>query len=196
MVRLHRMTIVVASAGMLLLLASCGQTSAGSAGNASQPGLSGTPGTAQLVKTGIVPTKVPLHPSATPTPPTQLNGNVTLQITSVPHNASESIGLTLNNATNSTILFSDHLTECTVVLLQVQTQSAATGGTWQAVAPCKLMIATRLHELAAGKSLSITLTAPGGQWASGLYRALLSYVPSGADHKLQTVFSSSFSVGS
>ncbi|MGH2497685.1 MAG: hypothetical protein ACRDIV_23530 [Ktedonobacteraceae bacterium] len=196
MVRLHRMTIVVASAGMLLLLAGCGQNSTGSEGNASPPGLTGTPGTAQLVKTGIVPTKVPLHPSPTPTAPTQLNGNVTLQITAVPQNAGESIALTLNNSTNQTILFSDHLTECTVVLLQVQPQSAASSGTWQAVAPCKLMIVTRLHELKAGKSLSVTLTPPGSQWTPGLYRALLSYVPSGADHKLQTVFSPSFQIGS
>ena len=196
MVRLHRMTIAIASAGMLLLLASCGQNATGSGGNVSQPGLSGTPGTAQLVKTGIVPTKVPLHPSPTPTAPAQLNGKVTLQIHAVPQNAGESIALTLNNSTNQTILFSDHLTECTVVLLQLQPQAAASSGTWQAVAPCKLMTPTRLLSLTQGKSLTITLIPPGGRWIPGLYRALLSYIPSGADHTPQTVFSPSFQVGS
>jgi hypothetical protein len=186
MIRLHRLTILIACAGMLLLLVACGQNSTGS--NASPPGLSGTPGTAQLVKTGIVPTNVPLHPA-------QLHGNVTVQITAVPHQAGESLALTLTNATNQTILFSDHLTECSVVLLQLQSSSATSSGTWQTVAPCRAELATRLHTLEAGKNLAITLTAPGGQWTPGLYRVLLSYIPSGANHHSQAVFSPSFQVG-
>jgi hypothetical protein len=192
--RLYRLTTLIVSAGMLLFLAACGQNSNGSGSSPSQPGLTGTSGTAQLVKTGIVPTKVPLHPSPTPTAPTQLTGKVTLRLDATPQNASASIAMTLNNQTNQGILFSDHLTECTVVLLQVQ--SPANSGIWQAVAPCKLMIVTRLHSLANGKTLAITLIPPGGQWAPGLYRALLSYFSSGANQKLQTVFSSSFQVGS
>jgi hypothetical protein len=179
---------------MLLFLAACGQNFSGS--SASQPGLTGTSGTAQLVKTGVVPTKVPLHPSPTPTAPAQLTGKVTLQIDTIPHNASASMVLTLNNQTNQQILFSDHLTECTVLVLQVQPQPPTSSGIWQAVAPCKLMTATRLHSLANGKILTITLIPPGGQWTPGLYQALLSYIPGGTDHKLQTVFSPSFQVGS
>jgi len=181
---------------MLLLLAACGQYSNGSGNNATQPGISGTPGTAQLVKTGIVPTKVPLHPSPTPTTPAQLTGKVTLQIDTIPQHTGDSLVLTLNNQTNQEILFSDHLTECTVLLLQVQPQSPVSSGTWQAVAPCREMIVTRLHSLANGKTLTVRLFPPGGQWASGLYRAMLSYIPGGADHKLQIVFSPSFQIGS
>jgi hypothetical protein len=192
--RLYRLTILIISAGMLLFLAACGQNSTGS--SASQPGLTGTSGTAQLVKTGIVPTVIPLHSSPTPNAPAQLTGKVILQIDMIPQHASNSMVLTLNNQTNQEILFSDHLTECTVLLLQVQPQSPASSGTWQAVAPCKLMILTRLHSLTSGKTLTITLIPPGGQWAPGLYHALLSYLPGGADHKLQTVFSPSFQVGS
>lgn len=192
--RLYRLTILIVSAGMLLLLAACGQNFTGN--SASQPGLSGTSGTAHLVKTGTLPTKVPLHSSPTPTAPAQLTGNVILQIDTIPQNASASMVLTLKNQTNQQILFSDHLTECTVLLLQEQPQSPASSGTWQAVAPCKLMIVTRLHSLANGKTLTITLMPPGGQWTPGLYRALLSYLPGGADHKIQTVFSPSFQVGS
>ncbi len=177
---------------MLLLVAACGQNFSGSSG--SQPGLTGTPGTAQPVKTGIVPTRDPLHPSPTPTGPAQLTDKVTVQLVTIPQQISDSMVLTIDNQTNQQIFFSDHLSECTVLLLQVQ--SPTNSGTWQAVAPCKLMIATRLHMLAAGKTLTITLTAPGGQWTSGLYRALLSYVPSGADHTPRTVFSPSFQVGS
>jgi hypothetical protein len=194
--RLYRLTILIVSAGMLLFLAACGQNSTGNGSSSSQPGLTGTSGTAQLVKTGIVPTKVPLHPSPTPTAPAQLTGKVILQIDTIPQQASASMVLTLNNSTNQEILFSDHLTECSVLLLQVQPQLPANSGTWQAVAPCKLMIVTRLHSLTSGKTLTITLIPPGGQWAPGLYHALLSYIPGGVDHKLQTVFSPSFQVGS
>ena len=177
---------------VLLLLAACGQNFGGSGSSSSQPGLSGTPGTAQIVKTGIVPTNVPLQPSQTA--PAQLSGKVTLQITTSPQRTGDAVIFTINNSTNQQILFSDHLSECTVLLLQVQ--SPATGGTWQAVAPCKLMTVTRLHMLEAGKTLTITLTPPGGQWTPGLYQALLSYIPAGAGHTLRTVFSSSFQVGS
>lgn len=193
MIRFYRPTLLLASAGMLLLLAACGQNFSGSGNGSSQPGLSGTPGTAQVVKTGIIPTGVPLHPSPTPTAPTQLTGKVTVQLARVPQQVGDSMVFTINNQTNQQILFSDHLTACTVLLLQVESPGS---GTWQAVALCKLMTVTRLHTLEAGKTLSITLTPPGSQWTPGLYRALLSYAPSGADRTLRTVFSPSFQVGS
>lgn len=193
MIRRHRPVLLLAGAGMLLLLAACGQNFSGSGSSSSQPGLSGTPGTAQLVRTGI-PTRIPSHPSPTPTAPTQLAGKVTVQLTTVPRQASDAMVLTINNQTNQQILFSDHLSECTVLLLQVE--SPADSGTWQAVAPCKLMTVTRLHTLEAGKTLTVTLTPPGSPWTPGLYRALLSYIPAGADHTVRTVFSPSFQVGS
>ena len=194
MVRLDKVRIVIAGTGMLLLLAACGQNFSGSGSNTSQPGQSGTPGTAQVVKTGIVPTKVPIHPSPTPTSPVQQTGKVTVQLTTIPQQVSDRMVLTIVNSTNQQILFADHLSECTVLLLQVQ--SPASSGLWQAVAPCKLMTPTRLHALEAGKTLTVTLIPPGNQWTPGLYRALLSYVPSGAGHTPQTVFSPSFQVGS
>lgn len=180
---------------MLLLLAACGQNFGGSGSSSSQPGLSGTSGTAQLVKTGIVPTRVSLHPSPTPTAPTQLAGKVTLQIDTVPQRTSDSMVFTLNNQTNQKILFPDHLTDCTVLLLQVQPQSSINSGIWQPVALCKLMIVTRLHSLTSGQTLTVTLKVPGNQWAAGLYRALLTYSITGANQKLQTVFSPTFQVG-
>jgi hypothetical protein len=189
MVRLYRLTILLASAGMLLLLAGCGQNSSGS--SASQPGLTGTPGNAQQVK----PTKIPLRPSPTPSTTALLAGKVILQVDAVPQNAGDSIAMTLHNQTNQVILFSDHLSECTVVLLQVQPQSAASNGIWQTVALCRLMIVTRLHQLDPGKTLSITLKPPAGLWQAGLYRGLLSYLISGTNQKLQAVSSPSFQIG-
>lgn len=194
MIRLNRSTLLLASAGMLLLLAACGQNFNGSSSSTSQPGLTGTSGTAQLVKTGIVPTRVPSHPSPISTAPTQLTGKVTVQLATIPQQVTDSMMFIIDNQTNQQILFSDHLSECTVLLLQVQ--APASSGTWQAVAPCKLMTATRLHTLEAGKTLTITLKPPASQWTPGLYRALLSYIPAGAGHTLRTVFSSSFQVGS
>ena len=94
---------------------------------------------------------------------------------------------TINNQTNQEIVFSDHLSECTVLLLQVQ--SPANSGLWQPVAPCKLMTVTRLHSLKAGQTLTVTLKAPGNQWPTGLYRALLTYAITGANQKLQAVYS-------
>lgn len=190
MVRLHRSTIVIASAGMLLLLTGCGVNTTGN--SSSQPGFTGTPGNAQLVKTGV-PTNAPAT-SPTPSPPAVLTGKVTLQIDTMPQQASDAIMVSLHNQTNQVIVFADHLTECTVLLLQVQPQSPTNSGTWQAVAPCRLMIATRLHALEPGQTLTIKLIPPGGQWVSGLYRAVLSYIPSGADHRAQTIFSPSFQV--
>jgi hypothetical protein len=189
-IRLHKPALLLASAGMLLLLAGCGQNFNGS--GASQPGLGGTPGTAQLVKTGTVSTSVSPQPSQTA--PGQLTGKVTLQIVTMPGRASDAVVFTLKNQTSQEILFSDHLSECTVLVLQVQ--SPANSGLWEAVAPCKLMTPTRLLTLGAGKSLTITLAPPGGQWTPGLYRALLNYAPSGADHTLRAIFSPSFQAGS
>lgn len=194
MIRLSRATLVIAGAGLLLLLVACGQNFSGTgSSSSSQPGLTGTPGTAQVVKTGIVSTRVPLHPSPTPTAPAQLSGKVTVQIDTVPKGASDSLVFTIDNQTNQQILFADHLSECTVLLLQVQ--SPPNSGLWQTVAPCKLMTVTRLHTLPSGQTLTVTLKAPGNQWAAGIYRAVLTYSITGANQKLQTVFSPTFQVG-
>lgn len=188
MIRLNRLKmILIASAGMLLLLAGCGTNYTGS--GASPTGIAGTPGTA------IAVTRIPGHASPTPSTvatATGPKGTVTLQLSAVPQQSSDPVMLTLNNQTDQTILFSDHLTECTVVLLQLQLPNS---GTWQAVAPCRLMTVTRLLSLASGKALTIKLIPPGGQWVSGTYRAMLSYILPGAQRKLQTVFSPNFQVG-
>ena len=187
MVRLKGKVLLLASAGTLLLLAGCGTNYTG--GSPSPTGIAGTPGTA------IAVTRVPGRGSPTASPiatATGPKGTVTLQLTTVPQHSSDAIVLTLNNQTGQTILFSDHLTDCTVVLLQMQ---SANIGTWQAVAPCRLMTPTRLLSLASGKALTIKLVPPGGRWVSGLYRSLMSYILPGANQQLQTVFSPNFQVG-
>lgn len=133
-------------------------------------------------------------PSPSSTATARPTGEVTLQIDTVPRHASDTMTFTLNNQTNQVIYSSDHLTECTVVLLQLERQSSGSG-TWQAVAPCRREIVTRLPTLAPGKNLTVTLIPPGDQWVRGLYRVLLSYFSSGEANGLKTVSSPSFQVG-
>jgi hypothetical protein len=174
-VRCYRLIILIgASLAILMILASCGQ-------NAPDTSSSSTGSTV-----------TPLRLSPTPSTTLPPAGEVTLHVASV---TPYTITIILANKSNQTILFSDHLTECTVILLQLIPQGMSSKQ-WQAVAPCKKEILTRLHTLAPGKDLTVVLTAPGGQWVPGLYRTLLTYSLSGASATPRTVFSSSFQMGS
>lgn len=120
--------------------------------------------------TNTTPTNVP-SPAATTTPlPTASGGPVTLRVGATSYHSGDTISVTLSNQSTQAIYFPDHLTNCTVILLQLQVN-----GSWQSVNACKLMTPTRLHKLEAGKSLTIDLTPPPSLWAVGLYRATLSY---------------------
>ncbi len=162
-----------ASLAMLMILASCGQNA---------------PGTASSSGNSIV---TPLRLSPTPSTTLSATGKVTLSAHSVTPNT---ISITLSNKTKQTILFPDHLTECNVILLQWIPRGIGSEQ-WQAIAPCRSEIATRLHMLAPGKNLTVALTAPGNQWMPGHYRALLTYFLSGTRATPRTVFSASFQLG-
>lgn len=159
---------------ILMVLASCGQNFRATSGSPADS--SGTP--VQLSPTIIRST-----------------GGVVLHVNAVPQQGSDTISITLANQTNQAILFPDHLTECTVILLQLIAQGVG-NGQWQAVAPCRREMQTQLHMLAPGKNLTIALTSPGGQWVPGLYRASLTYFLSEARLTSKTVLSFSFPVGS
>ncbi len=175
MVRRCRLIILIGvNLAILMVLASCGQNFRGTSGSPADS--SGTP--VQLSPTIIRST-----------------GGVVLHVDAVPQQGSHTISFTLANQTNQTILFPDHLTECSVILLQLIAQGVD-NGQWQAVAPCRREMPTQLHMLAPGKNLTIALTSPGGQWASGLYRASLTYFLSEARLTSKTVFSFSFPLGS
>ena len=175
MVRCYRLMLQIgASLAILMVLASCGvnvpATSSSSADS------TGTPSRPSPTLSATLP---PTH-------------GVTLRVDTV---TQHTISITLANQSNQTILFSDHLTDCTIILLQLIPQGVG-NGQWQAVAPCRREILTRLYTLAPRKDLVVALTAPGSQWVPGLYRALLTYFFSGARATLKTVFSPSFPVGS
>ena len=110
-------------------------------------------GTVTLHASPTVPPSVttdPSHPAVT--------GFVTLRTDALTYRASDVIYVTVSNQRAQTIQFLDHLTNCTVVLLQ-----GNNSGFWASLNLCKLMIVTRVHTLGSGQRLSVTLPAPPTQ---------------------------------
>lgn len=107
--------------------------------------------------TGTTPTQQP------PTSP------ITLQVGAARYQPGSTISVTIKNQSNQTVYFSDHKTNCTVLLLERQTAN-----TWTPIAPCRLMIATRIHSLQAGDTLEVKFTTTS-QWSTGSYHARLDY---------------------
>lgn len=153
----------------LVLLAGCGSKSATS--GASQP----NPGT----------------PKAS-----TRTGTVIVQVDKTFYQAEETITVTIKNQSTHTIAIPDHLTNCTVVLLQhQQMRLQADDPGIRDANPCKLMTATRMHELAAGQKLVVQLSAPKNGWRTGWFLATLSYRSASSASTFTTVSSSAFTIG-
>ncbi|HEY6407440.1 MAG TPA: hypothetical protein VIY29_08230 [Ktedonobacteraceae bacterium] len=117
------------------------------------------------------------------------SGFVTLRTDAPSYRTSDAITVTVSNQRAQTIQFLDHLTNCTVVLLQHNVN-----GSWESLNLCKLMIVTRVHTLEPGQSLMVKLIAPANQWLPGLYRVSLSYeVPQDSSYAL-TIYSAIFQI--
>ena len=116
-------------------------------------------------------------------------GSVTVGTDAPTYRTGDAIAVTLSNQSLQTILFPDHLTYCTIVLLQRQEDES-----WESINLCKLMIMTRMHSLEAGHNLMVKLVAPPNQWMSGLYRVKLSYGTSLQSNHLITIYSAVFHV--
>jgi len=114
---------------------------------------------------------------------------VTVGADAATYRTGDAIAVTLSNQSLQTILFPDHLTFCTVVLLQRQVNAS-----WESISLCKLMIVTRIHSLDAGHSLTVRLAAPSNQWLPGLYRVKLGYTASGQANHMVTIYSAVFQV--
>jgi hypothetical protein len=128
--------------------------------------------------TGTTPTQPPTSP-------------ITLQVGSARYQPGSTISVTIKNQSNQTVYFTDHKTNCTVLLLERQTAN-----TWEPVAPCRLMIATRIHSLQASDTLEVKLTTTN-QWPTGSYHARLDYSnKAGVGNAVPTtVYSSTFLLG-
>jgi len=134
----------------------------------------------------------PGSPAATSTALTPSGQGVLAQMSAALYHPGQAMVVHILNHTAHTIVFANHQTNCTVVLLQMQT-----GSLWQSVAVCKLMTVTKLFSLGAGKSLSVTLTPAPSAWSAGPYRIAFRYAsasPAGSG-TFQTIFSALFRVG-
>lgn len=178
MKRIYRLLVPLSVCVVLTLLAGCGPYSTNSSASST------TPNTA-VVKTAT-PVKKPIPtPRATPTPPPHSlrTGPVTLNVGASVYQPGDTIVFTLNNQGGQTIHFPNHLTDCSVVLLQ-----HLVNGTWIPVAPCRLMILTAFLSLGSGQEFVVKLAAPR---ASGIYQGVLTYSVPGAR---RTIFSGEFQV--
>jgi hypothetical protein len=176
MLRRYRLMILIGtSLALFLTLAGCGLHNRGTAGSPAD-------------SAGTV---LPLSPRSNASVSTD---GVLLRVDGLPPSGGDPISITLLNRSNQMLVFPDHLTACSTILLQVMPPRGGSGQ-WQEVAPCRRAIQTRLHTLAPGQHLTVTLTPPGEQWERGLYRAALTYALSAARSTSKTVFSSSFSLG-
>lgn len=141
------------------------------------------------------PTKVASVFASTSTPTTRA-GSVALHTDRSLYRANDTISITLNNQKDQTIYFPDHLTNCTVILLQRQKAQPQTGDNGQTgINPCLLASATRMHSLSSGQRLVVQLVAPKSGWPAGLYSATLSYHTASAAGSPTTVSSAAFVVG-
>jgi len=111
---------------------------------------------------------------------------VTLNANASVYQPGDTIVLTLDNQSGQTIHFPDHLTDCTVILLQ-----HLVNGTWAPVTFCRLETVTRFHSLNPGQVLVVKLIAPFGHWPPGTYRGVLDYFAPGSS---RTIFSGDFQV--
>jgi hypothetical protein len=118
-------------------------------------------------------------------------GPVTVGTDTPIYRTGDAIAVTLSNQSLQTILFPDHQSSCTVVLLQRQVNES-----WESINLCKLMIVTMMHSLDAGYRLKVKLVALPNQWMPGLYRVKLSYSNSLQSNHLVIIFSAVFQVQS
>lgn len=114
--------------------------------------------------------------------------SVTLLPGALTYQTADTIQVTIANQGTIAISFPDHHTNCTVLQLERRVANS-----WELVAACTRMIATRLYTLQAGQSMDVTLQAPG-QWPGGVYQARLDYQV-GAQGSRATVVSREFQIG-
>ena len=139
MLRCYRLMVLIGtSLALFLTLAGCGLNNRDIAGSPAD-------------SAGTV---LPLSPRSNASAPTD---GVLLRVDGLPHSGGDPISITLLNRSNQTLVFPDHLTACSTILLQLMPQGGGSGQ-WQEVAPCRRAIHTRLHTLAPGQNLTVTLT--------------------------------------
>lgn len=102
--------------------------------------------------------------------------------------ATGAVNVTIHNGSNQTIMATDHHSYCTMVTVQQQIN-----GVWTALAPCKLMIATRAIEIATQTTMTQKVSATTSGWAKGTYRITFGFITPGAATQ-NTISTSNFTV--
>jgi hypothetical protein len=186
LLRIHRLLSIFCVLTALALLAGCGSNT-----TANQTGLSmSTPEPSSSAATRPSSTTIGNSTSAART------GHVTLYVDARYYPESDTISVTLSNQSDQTIYFPDHLTNCTVILLQrLKVQPVAGDDVQVILDPCRLAIATRIQSLGAGQRLVVRLVASPSGWVPGLYYATLSYRTSLDAGSSTTIKSVVFTVG-
>ena len=101
-------------------------------------------------------------------------GPVTLHTNAKDYGIRATIFVTVSNQSNHTLYFPDHLTNCTVILLQrLKVQPLASDNVQAGINPCRLGIVTRIHSLGPGRRLLVRLVAPLNGWPPGFYQCRL-----------------------
>ncbi len=160
MIQRQQLLMITTIVPALALLASCGQNNPGNGTGEASP------------------------------PPTATSGPVTLSIGAPSYHINETIEVTLRNSLTSSIYFQDHLTNCTVIQLQHQTNNS-----WETVNKCLLLIATHWHKLDAGQHLTVKLVPSSSRpWIAGLYRTTLRYGISPTSGSSTAIYSTEFQV--
>ncbi len=179
MLRIHRLLIIFSALTALTVLAGCGPNTTTNA-----TGLSTT-------------TAEPSSTTTTTGSPTLAvkRGSVTLRTGAGVYQIRETITVTLSNQNSKTIYFPDHLTNCSVILLQRQVIQPGVNRGLQPVNLCRLGIHTRMYALGGRQSLVVKLAAPLRGWLPGTYRAVLSYYTSTTAVAATIISSAAFQVG-
>jgi len=183
MMRLYWLFMIPGTMMVLALLAGCGPNVA--------------------IGGAVLPITVTNHLLTTSNDPAGavMTGPVTLHSNAKVYRINDTIFVTVSNQSNQTIYFPDHLTNCTVILLQrlkVQPLAGAsvqTGINPFGINPCRLEILTRIHSLGPGRRLVVRLVAPLNGWPPGLYHATLTYGTSLNAGSSTTIYSAVFRVG-
>ena len=125
-----------------------------------------------------------------------MTGPVTLHTNARSYVIKATIFVTVSNQSNHTIYFPDHLTNCTVILVQrLKAQPLAADNVQAGINSCRLAIVTRIHSLGPGRRLVVRLVAPSNGWPPGFYHATLTYRTSLNAGPLTTISSAAFIVG-
>lgn len=153
-------------------LVACGQTTPSGPGGESQASHEATGTASSATPSGAAQTTA--NTGGAPTP-----GQVTVTLVGTSPAAqsvaaSQSITVEIGNGLSTTIIATDHHTDCTMVTLEQQV-----GGAWQPVGKCLIMAATRMIPIAGGQVVKQVLTPQNGMtartWAAGTYRVAFGF---------------------